>query len=90
MTADYRLPLHPIWIIFSAFALDQIWNDLMEKRMIVLRNTALVFLALFVFCNYQTYLSKFNYDTYMQKRFDTVLSPKKPELPKVSAELKPA
>ncbi len=90
VTADYRLPFHPIWIVFSAFALDQIWNDLMEKRMIVLRNTAFVFLALFLFCNYQTYLSKSRYDQYMQKRFDTVLSPKKPVQPQAPIESKTA
>ncbi len=78
LTSDYRLPLYPVWILFAAFALDQSWADLMQKRQRVLIKTAFIFLLFFTFCNYETYLNKQNYNAQMQKRMDQLLSPKKP------------
>lgn len=80
VTADYRLPLYPVWIIFAAFALDRVWVDLMEKRFDILKRMAVIFLLFFIFCNYETYLNKQNYNVNMQKRMNALMTSFKPRV----------
>ncbi len=77
VTADYRLPLHPIWIIFAAFTLDAVWSDIEHQRLETLRKSILLFMLFFLFCNMETYLNRYNYEISMRQRVEAVLHPSK-------------
>ncbi len=73
VTADYRLPLHPIWIIFASCAVDRFVQDWQGGKFQSLRRSFCFFVLFFIFCNYQTYLPKYRYDSSLQKRHDKLL-----------------
>jgi len=75
VTADYRLPLHPLWILFASCAVDRFIQDWQGGKKQVLRFSICLFILFFIFCNYQTYLPKYRYDSYLRKWHDNVLQP---------------
>ena len=74
VTADYRLPLHSIWIIFAAFAVERFIQNWQDGKVQVLRRSICLFILFFIFCNYQTYLPKYRYESFLHKRHDTILT----------------
>ena len=92
VTADYRLPLHSIWILFASFSVDRLIRNWQASQHDELKKAAALFAVFFVFCNYQTHLRKERYDSFLQKRHDTILNAQQTkEASSVGrAEVKPA
>jgi len=74
VTADYRLPLHAIWILFASFGADRLIHNWQANRHEEFKKAIALFLVFFIFCNYQTHLRKERYDSLLQKRHDTILA----------------
>lgn len=74
VTADYRLPLHSIWILFASFGVDRLIQNCQTSRYEDLKKAAVLFALFFIFCNYQTHLKKERYDSFLKKRHDTILT----------------
>jgi 4-amino-4-deoxy-L-arabinose transferase-like glycosyltransferase len=81
VTGAYRLPVQLPLILSAAYALVQIpaiWESMKWKEY---KGMGIVLLVLFLFCNYQTYLSKCQYESYMNDRIQSVQSRTKYALP---------
>lgn len=72
VSADYRLPLHPVWILFSAYAIDRLWSGF-EKRCPEMRQQMAWLFLFLIFCNYGTFLHRANFDAFMKSRHKILL-----------------
>ncbi len=80
VTSNYRLPLYLPMLLFAGYALD---NAIQEFKQGVpqLQRWALFFLVFWIFCNYETFLSKYRYDNFIQKRIQFYSTPYKKQAP---------
>lgn len=76
VTADYRLPLHLIWIIFAASFIDQVLTHIQKKEMRWLGGNAALILIFILFCNYPTYLDRDRYQRSIQARYEKICETK--------------